>query len=76
MVTEDQDHLSFCDGYADLKLEKDLEEESDFVDFYRLVMAGGLGLEAGGLWSWSRSWQQVLLCVVWPTFWRRATGFT
>ena len=39
MVREDQDHLSFCDGYADLKLGKDLEEESDLVDFYRLVMA-------------------------------------
>ena len=39
MVREDQVHLSFCDGYADLKLGKDLEEESDLVDFYRLVMA-------------------------------------
>ena len=38
-VREDQDHLAQCEGYEDLRLGKDLEDDKDLVTFYRMVMA-------------------------------------
>ena len=38
-VREDQDHLAQCEGYEDLRLGKDLEDNTDLVTFYRMVMA-------------------------------------
>ena len=38
-VREDQDHLSSCSGYSDLRQGKDLDSDKDLVDFYTRVMA-------------------------------------
>ena len=38
-VREDQDHLSLCQGYADLRQGLDLETDDDLVEFLRQVMA-------------------------------------
>ena len=37
-VREDQDHLTSCKGYADLRDGKDLDHDSELVDFFRGVM--------------------------------------
>ena len=38
-VKEEQDHLTGCDGYSDLAQDKDLDDDTDLVEFYCLVMA-------------------------------------
>ena len=38
-VREDQDHLSLCQGYADLRQGLDLDTDDDLVEFLRQVMA-------------------------------------
>ena len=38
-VREDQDHLSVCQGYSDLRQGLDLENDDDLVEFFRQVMA-------------------------------------
>ena len=38
-VREDQDHLTCCQGYEDLRQGRDLQDDKDLVSFYRLVMA-------------------------------------
>ena len=38
MVREDQDHLSQCSGYADLRDGIDLDSEEELVNFLSLVM--------------------------------------
>ena len=38
-VREDQDHLTSCQGYEDLRQGRDLQDDKDLVSFYRLVMA-------------------------------------
>ena len=38
-VREDQDHLSVCQGYSDLRQDLDLENDNDLVEFFRQVMA-------------------------------------
>ena len=38
-VREDQDHLTRCRGYADLLQGKDLDNDVELVEFFRLVMA-------------------------------------
>jgi hypothetical protein len=38
-VREDQDHLTQCQGYADLVQDKDLNVDAELIDFFRLVMA-------------------------------------
>ena len=37
-ILESQDHLSICEGYSDLRLGRDLSNDKDLVEFYRLVM--------------------------------------
>ena len=37
-VREDQDHLGQCSGYMDLLQGRDLDNDSELVDFYTLVM--------------------------------------
>ena len=38
-VRDDQDHLSVCQGYSDLRQGLDLENDDDLVEFFRQVMA-------------------------------------
>ena len=38
MVREDQDHLTHCSGYADLKIGFDLNNDEELVKFYNRVM--------------------------------------
>ena len=38
-VREDQDHLALCPGYTDLLVGKDINIDSDLIEFFRLVMA-------------------------------------
>ena len=38
-VREDQDHLSQCEGYADLLQGRNLLDDAELVEFFRLVMA-------------------------------------
>ena len=38
MVREDQDHLTHCSGYADLKIGVDLNNDEELVKFYNRVM--------------------------------------
>ena len=38
-VREDQDHLTRCVGYEDLRQGKDMLDDQDLVGFYRMVMA-------------------------------------
>ena len=38
-VREDQDHLTQCQGYSDLIQGRNLDDDKQLVDFYRLVMA-------------------------------------
>ena len=37
-VLEEQEHLSQCDGYFDLRVDKDLNKDRDLIEFYRQVM--------------------------------------
>ena len=37
-VLEEQEHLSQCDGYFDLKVDKDLNKARDLIEFYSQVM--------------------------------------
>ena len=37
-VREDQEHLSVCPGYDDLRIKKDLEVEEELVEFFAAVM--------------------------------------
>ena len=38
MVREDQDHLTHCSGYADLRIGVDLNSDEELVKFYNRVM--------------------------------------
>ena len=38
-VREDQDHLSQCEGYADLLQGRDMYDDQEILEFYRLVMS-------------------------------------
>ena len=38
MVREDQDHLSQCSGYADLRAGIDFDSDEELVRFFSLVM--------------------------------------
>ena len=38
-VREDQEHLAGCEGYADVRVGKDLRNEAELVQFYKGVMA-------------------------------------
>ena len=38
-VREDQDHLVHCRGYVDMLAGKDMDVDSEVVEFYKLVMA-------------------------------------
>ena len=38
-VREDQEHLAGCEGYADVRVGKDLRSEAELVQFYKGVMA-------------------------------------
>ena len=41
-VREDQDHLATtCDGYKDLREGKDMDDDKEMVDFFRMVMRRG-----------------------------------
>ena len=37
-VREDQEHVTQCEGYEDLRREKDLANEEDLVQFFTKVM--------------------------------------
>ena len=37
-VKEDQEHLTVCRGYEDLRLDADLNRENELVDFFTRVM--------------------------------------
>ena len=37
-VKEDQEHLTKCEGYEDLRVDADLGHESELVDFFSRVM--------------------------------------
>ena len=37
-VKEDQDHLTICQGYEDLRVEADLRNETELVEFFTRVM--------------------------------------
>ena len=38
MVREDQEHLTRCEGYTDLRGDADLENEEELVEFVLKVM--------------------------------------
>ena len=37
-VLEKQEHLGQCKGYEDLRIGRDLDNDRDLIEFYRLVM--------------------------------------
>ena len=38
-VRKNQDHLSVCQGYSDLRQDLDLENDYNLVEFFRQIMA-------------------------------------
>ena len=38
MVREDQDHLTHCSGYSDLRIGADFDNNEELIKFYRKVM--------------------------------------
>ena len=38
-IREDQDHITQCKGYTDLLHGRNMDDDKELVEFYRLVMA-------------------------------------